>query len=113
MTPVLLGMLLAIPLTVLTSRPSAGDKARKARLFLTPEETQPSNDILVLRASLKEAEKSQTGRPIKAGGEQAIVDPYVNALHLSLLQVAQSDRMTARAIETMLKDQSSIVRIRE
>src|SRR5262249_40559157 len=80
MTPVLLGMLLAIPLTVLTSRSSAGTRTRKAGLFLTSEETSPSADMILLRQQLQEASGAE-----KVPVTDAICDPYVNALHVLML----------------------------
>src|SRR5207253_7637828 len=88
MAPVLLGMLLAVPFTVLTSRASAGERARRAGLFLTPEETNPSSDLMLLRSTLAEASSN------KAQITEAIIDPYTKALHISLLQTAQADPTT-------------------
>jgi membrane glycosyltransferase len=45
MSPILLGLLLSVPLTMLTSLSSAGIWARKHRLLLTPEETQPPAEL--------------------------------------------------------------------
>lgn len=42
MSPVLVGLFLAVPLAVFTSQPSVGTGARNAGWFLTPEETNPS-----------------------------------------------------------------------
>ena len=44
---------LSVPLSVLTSRRSLGARARVARLFLTPEETQPPTELISLRAQMK------------------------------------------------------------
>jgi membrane glycosyltransferase len=108
MAPVLLGMLLSIPLTTLTSRRSAGEKARNARLFLTPEEAQPSEDIIMLRSAL--AAVSQPASTEIAGTKisRVIVDPYLNALHISLLKTAQTDPTTKGCVQTLSKDQPSV-----
>ncbi len=50
--PVLAGMVLAVPLTVLTSRTGAGLWLRKHRLLLTPEETEPPAELAALQARL-------------------------------------------------------------
>jgi membrane glycosyltransferase len=50
--PVLAGMVLAVPLTVITSRTSAGLWMRKHRLLLTPEETEPPEEWVALQARL-------------------------------------------------------------
>lgn len=48
MTPVLSGMLLSVPFTVLTSRASLGRRLRAAGLLLTPEETACPPELLEL-----------------------------------------------------------------
>jgi membrane glycosyltransferase len=50
--PVLAGMVLAVPLTVVTSRTGAGLWLRKHRLLLTPEETEPPAELTALSARL-------------------------------------------------------------
>lgn len=53
--PVLAGMVLAVPLTVVTSRTGAGLWLRKHRLLLTPEETEPPAELAALQALLNPA----------------------------------------------------------
>ncbi|MBS0378624.1 MAG: glucans biosynthesis glucosyltransferase MdoH [Proteobacteria bacterium] len=48
LTPVFLGLLCAIPLTVYTSRASAGAAARRRGLFLVPEESDPPPELRAL-----------------------------------------------------------------
>ena len=48
LTPVLAGLLLGIPLTVWTSRVSAGRLFRRRGLLLTPEETAPPPELVTL-----------------------------------------------------------------
>jgi membrane glycosyltransferase len=45
MSPILIGLLLSVPLTMLTSLTSAGVWMRKCGLLLTPEETQPPPEL--------------------------------------------------------------------
>ena len=53
-TPVLAGMVLSVPLSVLTSRRSLGARAPKAwACFLTPEETAPPLELVSLRSRMK------------------------------------------------------------
>ncbi len=89
-TPVLAGMVLSIPLSVWTSRRNLGARARNLGLFLTPEETKPPAEIISLRAHLKIHELTGT-TPLRphAGLAEAILDPYVNAIHVSLLREKQ------------------------
>jgi membrane glycosyltransferase len=90
-TPVLAGMALSIPLSVLTSRRSLGARARSLGFFLTPEETRPSSEIISLRSHLKIHELTGDTAPPRphAGLAEAILDPYVNAIHVSLLREKQ------------------------
>ena len=90
-TPVLAGMILSIPLSVLTSRRSLGAPARRLGLFLTPEETRPPAELISLRAHLKIHELTGDTAPPRphAGLAEAILDPYVNAIHVSLLREKQ------------------------
>jgi len=49
MTPVLAGMLLSVPVTVLSSRASVGRRLRSAGLLLTPEETACPPELMAVR----------------------------------------------------------------
>jgi membrane glycosyltransferase len=90
-TPVLAGMILSIPLSVLTSRRSLGLHARRLGFFLTPEEIKPPAELISLRAHLKIHELTGDNSPSRphAGLAEAILDPYVNAIHVSLLREKQ------------------------
>ena len=90
-TPVLAGMALSIPLSVLTSRRNLGARAKSVGLFLTPEETQPPEEIISLRSNLKIHELTDDPTPTRphAGLAESILDPYVNAIHVSLLREKQ------------------------
>jgi membrane glycosyltransferase len=81
MAPVLLGMLLSIPFSHLTSRESLGLAARKRGLLATPEELNPPPELH--EVAVVSALGEQTEAP--AGGfALAIVNPLANAVHLSL-----------------------------
>jgi membrane glycosyltransferase len=88
-TPVLAGMVLSVPLSVFTSRRSLGLRARSLGLFLTPEETAPPAEIVSLRARLKIHEliaEARAPHRSHSGLADAVLDPYVNAIHVSLLR---------------------------
>jgi membrane glycosyltransferase len=76
---------------VWTSRRSLGARARKLGLFLTPEETKPPVELVSLRSQLKihEITDDTTPRRPHAGLAEAVLDPYVNAIHVSLLREKQ------------------------
>ena len=91
-TPVLAGMVFSVPLSVLTSRRNLGARAKSLGLFLTPEETRPPMEIVSLRSRMKIHELTEEGFPrgrVHAGLADAVLDPYVNAIHVSLLREKQ------------------------
>ena len=91
-TPVLAGMVFSVPLSVLTSRRSLGARAKSAGLFLTPEETKPPMEIVSLRSRMKIHELTDDESPrcrVHAGLAAAVLDPYVNAIHVTLLREKQ------------------------
>ncbi|HUM92767.1 MAG TPA: glucans biosynthesis glucosyltransferase MdoH, partial [Candidatus Competibacter sp.] len=86
-TPVLAGLILSIPVSMLSSSIALGRRARQLDLFLTPEETDPPAVLRYLEENLQDDEpvlpvlrETPHSRFV-----QALTDPYVNALHLSLL----------------------------
>jgi membrane glycosyltransferase len=91
-TPVLAGLVFSVPLSVLTSRRSLGAWAKSAGLFLTPEETQPPLELVSLRSRMKIHELTEDETPrcrVHAGLAAAVLDPYVNAVHVTLLREKQ------------------------
>ncbi len=71
--PVAGSLVIAIPLSVWSSRVSLGRLSRAARLFLIPEESIPPRELRWLRAALRRT-------PALPDFRAAIVDPVVNAL---------------------------------
>jgi membrane glycosyltransferase len=86
--PVMAGMLFSIPLSVFTSRGTLGSKARALGLFLTPEEVSPPPELDTLRVRMALLEKTGAAAspPPDASIAEAVLDPYVNAIHVSLLR---------------------------
>lgn len=86
--PVLAGMILSVPLSVLTSRSNWGQRARQVGLFLVPEEVAPPAEIVSLRLRMDEMEQGgETAiRGANSGLADAVLNPYVNAVHVSLLR---------------------------
>ena len=102
-TPVMTGMLAAVPLSVLTSRASLGAWTRSLGLFLTPEETSPPAelDTLRLRMALLEKTTETTPHTSDTSLAQAVLDPYVNAIHVSLLREKQLNPEFRETLEKM------------
>jgi membrane glycosyltransferase len=84
LTPVAAALVFSVPLSVWMSRRSLGERARRARLFLTPEERDPPREIRDLETDLASALASHAIEP--DGFVRAIVDPLVNALHAAFLR---------------------------
>jgi len=67
MSPVILGLVLAIPLAALTASPGVGRTLRRLGLLLTPEEREPP-DVIVRAAALgRELERTLGAGPGIAG----------------------------------------------
>ena len=89
LSPVLAGLVLSIPISILLSKGTLGRGARSLGIFLTPEETHPPYELKRLQQNLAECYRQFP--PLKAlradyGLMQAVLDPYVNALHVALLR---------------------------
>ncbi len=82
--PVLAGFLLAIPISVWSSRVNLGQRALKARLFMTPEEVVPPPILVTLERELEWAATRPWAKPGDAL-QRILSDPAVRALHLSFL----------------------------
>jgi membrane glycosyltransferase len=99
-TPVMAGMTLSIPLSVLTSRTSLGRRARQSGLFLTPEETSPPLELAALRTRMADLEMDGEigSRESDSGIADVVLDPYVNAIHVSLLREKRQNPAFAGAL---------------
>jgi membrane glycosyltransferase len=89
LTPVLLGLVLSIPLSIFFSKASVGRAAREWGLFLTPEETEPPAELGQLKQNLLRCYRHLPPfEPLRAdyGLMQAVLDPYINAMHVALLR---------------------------
>jgi len=90
MSPILLGLLLGIPVSVLTSRSRYGKALAKHKVLATPEELRLPHILRLAdnaTSSIDPAlEASVDGR---YGIVAAVVDPYVNGVHVSLLEGAK------------------------
>ena len=89
LSPVLAGLVLAVPVSLLLSKAGVGRAARRWGVFLTPEETAPPYELKRLQQNLAECYRHLPPfEPLRAdyGLLQAVLDPYVNALHVALLR---------------------------
>jgi membrane glycosyltransferase len=81
--PVLLGLLMAIPLSMLSSSLRLGRQAKKLGLFLTAEETQLPRVLQLLGDNLRGEREAADGGAGRV--RQAIVEPFTSALHTAML----------------------------
>jgi len=97
LTPILTGLALSIPLCVVSSKVSWGRALRRAGFLLIPEEVEPPQEVLWLREHLATLQKPSPmlALPEVQGFARAVVEPFVNALHLKILR---SSRRVAGAI---------------
>ena len=86
-TPIIGALILSIPTSVVSSRVSLGDRARRWRLFLIPEESDPPAEIRSLTERLAVEEAEEQARPAveRDGLVRVAADPLVNALHRAML----------------------------
>lgn len=87
LSPVVLPLVASIPLSIALSKARLGRTVRRLGLFLTPEESAPPYELKRLQQNLSECYRHLP--PIELlrsdyGLLQAVLDPYVNALHVAL-----------------------------
>ena len=90
MSPILLGLILCVPVSVITSRSRYGKALRRKKILATPEELDTPSVI-----QLADSAKASIDPALDAGVENrrgvvaAVVDPYVNGMHVSLLEFSE------------------------
>lgn len=107
MVPVLAGPILAIPFSQLTASRKLGTKTRATGLFLTPEEIHPPRELVRMEEPfLMPALPFFRSKEYAAdfGLLQAVLDPYVNAIHCSLLRQRPETTGRTRAYMNILAD---------
>ena len=103
MSPICLGLVLAIPVAVWTSRTRYGRALARRGLLNTPEELDPPEVIRLADAALATTPGTLSAtRPQREGIVAAVVDPYVNGVHISLLGPYQDDNPATELLEQWL-----------
>ncbi|MDZ4200445.1 MAG: glucans biosynthesis glucosyltransferase MdoH [Kiritimatiellia bacterium] len=95
MSPIVLGLCASIPLSVTLSKTRAGEWFRQMNLAMTPQETDPSMELIEVETHLQGcAQHVPPLEPLRPfyGFMQVIIDPYVNAVHISLLRKSKKYR---------------------
>ncbi|RQW84760.1 MAG: glucans biosynthesis glucosyltransferase MdoH [Methylococcus sp.] len=105
--PVLAGLVLSIPISMLSSSAWVGQTARKLGLFLTPEEYQQPRVLQLLNENLQRMERDQAA-VAESTDNRHVADPGVSALHLALLPnrpVKKRQRHQLRALVYQLVEE--------
>ena len=90
MTPILLGLVLAAPVSVWTSRARYGRALLKKKILATPEELNPPPIIRLADSAVAAVDPAlDASLAARRGMVAAVVDPYVNGVHVSLLEQAE------------------------
>ncbi|MGJ8632819.1 MAG: glucans biosynthesis glucosyltransferase MdoH [Luteolibacter sp.] len=87
MSPILFGLVLSVPVSVLTSRASYGRALSRKKILATPEELNAPR-VLELAVGAEKGRSSilDASNAGREGLVAAVVDPYVNGMHVSLLE---------------------------
>jgi membrane glycosyltransferase len=102
LTPVLLGLWLAVPVSVFTSRAGSGLLARRLRLFLTPAELTPDAVIRGYHRWHEQMQEVATTHGEQSRFVQVAADPYLQAVHLSLLEAREPGRRRRSRLKLLI-----------
>ncbi len=106
--PIIVALVIAVPISVFTSRASVGERLRRWGLFLIPEESAPPPELRELVANWAAGEERVARLPPaeRDGFVRAAVDPTVNALHRVLLRGRRRLRASIRAARRELLERA-------
>lgn len=102
-TPVLAGLVLSVPLSMITSRTALGMLAKRAGLFLTPEESDEPPVLRGLERHLTAPQALRYGETAdRELWSRAVLDPCAYALHASLLPDESPSRRRRHYLEGLI-----------
>jgi membrane glycosyltransferase len=101
LVPVLAGLVLSIPISMLSSSAAVGQATRRMGLFLTPEEYEEPRVISLLKENLLKLEALETGRTDE-GEAHNVADPAACSLHLALLPNRQVKKRQRHQLQALL-----------
>jgi membrane glycosyltransferase len=101
-TPVLAGLLLAVPVSVLTSRSDLGRAAARLGLFLTPQEVAPAPVVRRYRAIVEGWDTAGLAVRQQPGWLAALVDPCVYELHRMQLPAEEPTRRQRHHLDGLM-----------
>jgi membrane glycosyltransferase len=89
MSPILVGLILSAPVSVITSRSRYGRALSRHKILSTPEELNPPAVMKLADAATAAVDPALDATlEARLGVIAAVVDPYVNSVHVSILEVA-------------------------
>ncbi|MES2922152.1 MAG: glucans biosynthesis glucosyltransferase MdoH [Verrucomicrobiota bacterium] len=90
MTPILAGLVFSAPVSVWTSRSRYGRALRRHKILATPEELNPPEIIRLADTATAAVDPAlDASTDARRGVVAAVVDPYVNGVHVSLLEQSE------------------------
>jgi membrane glycosyltransferase len=101
MAPVLLGLVLSIFFSQLTSRESLGRGAARQGWLCTPEELAPDRELRELEATLQQPPADLFPAAAGPGFVRAVIDPGANALHCSLQRTRRQSPATRQSRQAL------------
>lgn len=84
MLPITVGLMLSIPISVLSSRVKVGKWFKDRQYFIIPEEVEEPH---ILQRAKKYAAELRKQSPVKKGLELVVTDSLMNAVHIAMLPI--------------------------
>ena len=105
MTPILAGLVFSAPVSVWTSRSRYGHALRRHKILATPEELNPPSVIRLADHAVAAVDPAlDASLDARRGVVAAVVDPYVNGVHVSLLEQSEMTAGDETLAELCLKE---------
>lgn len=104
MLPVLSGMIFSIPLSRITSNPALGTYLKRWNILKTPEESSPAASLMATK------DEEEVSFDPHHGFSRAVVDPYLNAIHVSLQEDTTSSPVEAQWLDLIATEGPSALK---
>ncbi len=105
MSPILLGLILCIPVSVWTSRARYGKALQRHNILCTPEELNPPSVLKLADVAIASVDPALDATASgRHGVIAAVVDPYVNGVHVSLLEPSEITTADETLVERCLTE---------
>ena len=88
LSPIVISLIVAVPLSVWLSRRHMGEKIRKYGLFLIPDEVAPPDELRFLRSEISHSKtRISRSKSFEINGfTRAVVDPKILSVHAALFR---------------------------